>query len=176
VQDHALLARAADTVGDDLLAWREASAALALQPRHPDALRLAVASYFNRIVLEGPIPGAEASWRECCLRLLEESGPDARDLQAVAVLALWRAGRTEAALAAWRGLGATPSALAARLLLDDVRPDQIDASVWRGSAWGEPLVRLAALRFPLPVPPGTNVGDPARAAAAIARLFSAAPH
>ena len=37
VQDHALLARAAFTVGDDALALREAREALKLQPWHPDA-------------------------------------------------------------------------------------------------------------------------------------------
>ena len=47
VQDHALLARAADTVGDDTLAWHEARAALAMQSHHPDALRIAIAAYFN---------------------------------------------------------------------------------------------------------------------------------
>jgi len=40
VQDHALLARAAYTVGDDALALSEARAALELQPQHPDALAI----------------------------------------------------------------------------------------------------------------------------------------
>ena len=40
VQDHALLARAAYTVGDDQQALTEARAALALQPGHPDALAI----------------------------------------------------------------------------------------------------------------------------------------
>jgi Dolichyl-phosphate-mannose-protein mannosyltransferase len=40
VQDHALLARAAFTVGDDTLALSEARAALELQPQHPDALAI----------------------------------------------------------------------------------------------------------------------------------------
>src|SRR5207248_2339285 len=44
VQDHALLARAADTMGDDQLAWNEARAALAMQPQHPDAQRIAIAA------------------------------------------------------------------------------------------------------------------------------------
>ena len=44
VQDHALLARAAYTVGDDALALREAEAALKLQPWHPDALAIAEAA------------------------------------------------------------------------------------------------------------------------------------
>jgi hypothetical protein len=44
VQDHALLARAAYTVGDDPLALSEATEALKLQPWHPDALAVAAAA------------------------------------------------------------------------------------------------------------------------------------
>jgi hypothetical protein len=44
VQDHALLARAAYTVGDDPLALSEATEALRLQPWHPDALAVAAAA------------------------------------------------------------------------------------------------------------------------------------
>ena len=44
VQDHALLARAAYTLGDDSLALREALEALKLQPWHPDALAIAEAA------------------------------------------------------------------------------------------------------------------------------------
>ena len=44
VQDHALLARAAYTVGDDTTALAEANAALQLQPWHPDALAIAAAA------------------------------------------------------------------------------------------------------------------------------------
>lgn len=172
VQDHALLARAADTVGDDLLAWREASAALALQPAHPDALRLAVVSYFNHLVSTGPIPRAEAGWRESCRHLLAAEGADTRDLRAVAALALWRAGQKEAALEAWRALPDTPSALAARLVVGDIQPDQVDASAWPRSAWAEPLVRLAASQHKLPATPGISVDDPARAAEIYARLLA----
>jgi hypothetical protein len=175
VQEHALLARAADTVGDDLLTWHEATAALALQPMHRDALRLAVASYFNHLVLTGPIADAEGQWREICLRFLSIPDPDARDLQAVAALALWRSEQRNHALATWRELGATPSALAARLLLNDVRLAQIDASVWRGPAWDEPLVRLAALQFNIAAPAGVTLGDAARATEVAQRIFAMAP-
>ena len=44
VQDHALLARAAYSVGDDSLALKEATEALKLQPWHPDALAVAAAA------------------------------------------------------------------------------------------------------------------------------------
>ena len=175
VQDHALLARAAETVGNDALAWTEATAALELQPTHPDALRLAVASYFNQLVFGTPIPGAEQQWRTACARLLSASDSDVRDLQAVAALALWRGGEREPALDAWRNLRATPSALAARLLVDDVRLGQIDASVWRGAAWQEPLVRLAATRFNIAPPAGVSLGNAERAAELVQRLFALQP-
>lgn len=171
VQDHALLARAADTVGDDALAWREATAALALQPLHPDALRLAIASWFNQLLLDAPIPGGESQWRAICRRFLDLPVGTAPDLQAVAALALWRAPQPEAALAVWRKLGATPSALAARLLANDLPTSQVDSSAWPHPAWNEPLVRLAALRFNLPPPTGVNLGDTARAAGLARRLF-----
>ncbi len=44
VQDHALLARAAYTVGDDKTALSEANAALAMQPWHPDAKAIVAAA------------------------------------------------------------------------------------------------------------------------------------
>ncbi len=44
VQDHALMARAAFTVGDDRAALSEAEAALAMQPWHPDATAIARAA------------------------------------------------------------------------------------------------------------------------------------
>jgi hypothetical protein len=53
VQDHALLARAAFTVGDDSLALSEATEALKLQPWHPDALAIAAAA---RKELSGTAP------------------------------------------------------------------------------------------------------------------------
>lgn len=174
VQDHALLARAADTLGDDRLAWTEAVAALALQPGHRDALRLAVTSYFNHLISTGPIPGAEAHWREACLRL-SGLGAHSRDLRFVVALALWRSGERNLALFTWRESASAPSALAARLLVHDLRPEQVDPSAWPAAAWHEPLVRLAALRFSLSPPPGVALGDPARAAEITARVFGPAP-
>jgi hypothetical protein len=44
VADHALLARAAYTVGDDVTALSEARAALKIQPWHPDAAAIAQAA------------------------------------------------------------------------------------------------------------------------------------
>ena len=171
VQDHALLARAADMIGDDTLAWHEATAALALQPQHRDALRLAVASYFNRLLLEAPIPGAELRWREMCRRFLSTSDASAPDLQAVAALALWRARQPEDALTAWRLLTTTPSALAARLLVADLPAAQFDPARWPRAAWNEPLVRLAARRFGFSPPAGVTLDDATHAAGLIRRIF-----
>lgn len=172
VQDHALLARAADTLGDDAQAWREATAALALQPGHPDALRLAIAAYFNQLLAGAPAPGAEFQWRRICTRFLDTPGAGAPDLRAVAALALWRSRQTEAALAVWRRLGPAPSAVAARLLVQDLTPAQADPAAWPRAAWDEPLVRLAALRAGLPPPPGMTLGEAAQAAALFHRLFA----
>jgi len=55
VQDHALLARAAYTVGDDALALSEATEALRLQPWHPDALAVAAAAR-RELSEKGPRP------------------------------------------------------------------------------------------------------------------------
>jgi hypothetical protein len=172
VQDHALLARAADSVGDDALAWQEATAALAWQPMHRGALRLAVVSCFNRLVACDPMAGAEPQWREICARFLALPDADARDLQAVAALALWRSAQPEAALAVWRQLAATPSAMAARALAGDLALAPADASTWPRAAWSEPLVQLAALRFHLPPPPGLTLKNAARADEIVRRLFS----
>jgi hypothetical protein len=175
VQDHALLARAAATVGDDALAWQEANAALALQPNHPDALRLAVASYFNQLMRDVAPRDDEPRWCAACAQFLSESNAEARSLRAAAAVALWRAGRTDAALAEWRALDVTPSAVAARVLVGDVQREQIDFQSWPRAAWDEPLVRLAALRLHIAPPAGVALGDASHATAVTARLFAAAP-
>ena len=55
VQDHALLARAAFTVGDNATALAEARAALELQPRHPDATAIVRAAEAE-LAGKGPAP------------------------------------------------------------------------------------------------------------------------
>ncbi len=175
VQDHALLARAAASVGDDALAWREASAALELQPGHPDALRLAIASYFNQLLQDTARPADETRWRQDCMTWLSTTPHDAPDLVAVAVLSLWRSGQTEPALRVWRELGTTPSALAARLLVRDASASRGDFAALPRSAWDQPLVRLAAVSLDIPPPVGVMLDSPARAAAEVKRLFNPTP-
>lgn len=145
VQDHVLLARAAETVGDDQLAYREAEAALALRPDHPDALRLAVASYFNLILEGDALRSDETRWREASARLLANGATDTPDLAAVAAFAIWRSGRTAEAMAQWRRLGSRPPALAARLLVGDstVDPNAFAAATQRDGGSANPLVQLA---------------------------------
>jgi hypothetical protein len=150
VQDHALLARAAQTVGDDATAFAEATAALALQPAHPDALRIAVAAYFNQLLAGHAHPADEAGWLAVGRRFLATPADDAPELRAVAALALWRAGDRPTALAEWRRLGANPAALAARLLAGDTTVDErAQFAAQMSRARNEPLVRLAAARVGL---------------------------
>jgi hypothetical protein len=172
VQDHALLARAAATVGDDALAWTEANAALALQPGHPDALRVAVAAHFNRLLDGTARTEDEASWQKSCTALLGDGRSDAPDLRAVAVLASWRAGQTAAALAAWRQLGDTPSALAARLLARDATLSRDVLAALPPAAWTQPLVRLAAARLGFPPLAGVAPADPGLAGEQVKRIFA----
>ncbi|HVS52972.1 MAG TPA: hypothetical protein VHD62_11515 [Opitutaceae bacterium] len=173
VQDHALLARAAATVGDDALAWRESVAALALQPAHPDALRVAVASYFNLLLDAAAPPTDEPRWHEDARRLLAAGADDTPDLRAVAALALWRAGDTTAALAEWRRLGATPSAIAARLLAHDETARAAELAAAPPASWSQPLVRLAAAEFSIAPPADIAAGISLPAREVAARLFAA---
>jgi hypothetical protein len=173
VQDHALLARAAATVGDDALAWREANAALDLQPGHPDALRVAVASYFNLLLANSAPTAEEPRWLGAAQSLLAGGATDAPDLRAVAALALWRADDASTALAAWRRLGALPSAVAARLLAHDETARSTDLAAAPPPSWSQPLVRLAAAEFSITPPAGTDANPPASAHELAARLFAA---
>jgi len=147
-------------------------AELALQPTHRDAQRIAVAAYFNLLVLDQPLPAPEALWQEACRKLLADSARDARDLRAVAALAAWRAGDRAAAVTEWRELRGTPSAVAARLMIGDLQTPQVDFASWSRPAWDEPLVRLAALRLDLTPPANVHLGDKSRASAVVARLFA----
>ena len=171
VQDHALLSRAAATVGDETLAWTEAEAALGLWPAHPDAVRLAVASYFN-LMLDGKAePTAAAPWRQACVTLLGDSHADDPDLRAVAAIAYWQAGSRNHALEIWRQLGANPSALAARLLIQDPTASRAEFSALPPAAWSQPLLRMAAVRLGLAPPAGVTFDPPARVAAQVKRIF-----
>jgi len=173
VMDHALIARAAFTIGDARTAWAEANHALALQPTHRDALRVAISAHFNRLIGREEASAEESRWRELCGRLLSSGrAPETRELRALAALALWRAGRQQEALATWHELGGTASAVAARLLAGDRTVTRADLARAPAALWREPLVRLAATTLRIPPPPGVTLqGDVERAQAALDILF-----
>lgn len=172
VEDHALLARAAERTGDLALAWSQARAALALNPQHRDATRVAVAVYFNQLVRGGPPLGPEADWLDVSRRFVATQENEARDLQAVAVIAIWRADERTAAVTEWRRLGRTPSAMAARLLVGDRTVSENELRAVPAAAWGEPLVRLAGAHLGLEPPSGVPPGDARRAAEVLQRVFA----
>jgi hypothetical protein len=89
----------------------------------------------------------------------------------VAVLALWRAGEREPALAAWRQLGSAPSALAARLLAQDATASRSDLAALPSPAWTQPLVRLAAVQLDFSPPSGVMLAAPAEVHGQVQRLF-----
>jgi hypothetical protein len=142
VQDHLLLASAAEHSGDDRITWDEARAALRLRPGYPDALRLALTSYLN-LLLEAPQPpAAEAEWRGLARQLHDQATAPVTHPQAnVIALAFWRA-HDPAGAALWR------SRLAAQ---DD--PESLAALALAGLATPAELQRLAAL--PWPATPGS---------------------
>lgn len=141
VQDRALLARAAETTGDDLTAWREATAVLAQQPDHGPALALAVTAHFNLLLRDAAPDAAEDQWLACSQRLLAGGQGASPETFAIAALALWRAGKAETALAVWHQLGDLPSAQAARLFAGD--PPRPPVTAGTGPEWQTPLAQLA---------------------------------
>ncbi|HEY4246035.1 MAG TPA: hypothetical protein VGM64_04210 [Lacunisphaera sp.] len=156
VQDHALLARAADTVGQDRTAWIEARAALALQPGHPDAMRIAIAAYFNELLNGTARPTDETQWLEISRHFLAatSSGGSTSDLRIVAALALWRSGEHDAARTFWRGELPNPGAVSALLLSGDEGESRNAFAHFDANAWRQPLVQLAAAQQGIAPPTG----------------------
>lgn len=165
VQDHALLARAADAVGDDITAWEEARRALALQPGHGPALTVAVTAWFNLLLNETARPTDEIAWREYCRRLLAQPDLGSADVRTIAGLALWRACERPKALAVWQELHPSPSSIAARLLSGEKLP------VATAGGGGSPLVRLAGSLGLMPLPSGAIPQAPLDAQRDAQRLF-----
>jgi hypothetical protein len=173
VQDHALLARAADTVGDDQTAWHEARDALAMQPLHPDAMQIAIAAYFNQLLNGTAAPADEPAWLAVSRHFLTLSGNnnEASDLRVVAALALWRAGERDPAVAEWRNMPSNPSAIAARVLSGDssVQPGALNNITPHD--WRQPLVQLAAFERGLVLPQGAAIEGFEHPSQLAAKLF-----
>ncbi len=88
IQDHLLIARAAQVVGDDAATWTEATAALALDPTRSNAAEFIVTSGFNRQLLAPLSPSELAAWRVGAGRLLaapDYAAPAARVIAAMAI-------------------------------------------------------------------------------------------
>jgi len=86
LQDHLLLALAAERSGKDHVVWNEARAALALAPAHRDAQRLGLTSYYNLLLQGSANPDKEPEWTALARQRV------AADQPVIAGLALWRAG------------------------------------------------------------------------------------
>jgi len=142
VQDHMLLAGAAEKIGDDRTTWDEARIALALRPGYRDALRLGLTSYLNLLLTSDQPRADELVWRRLARELYALTPAPADHPQAnVMALALWR-DRDPAGPALWRARLSThddPQALAALCLAGAAGPDAIQ--------------RIVAL--PMPADPGT---------------------
>ncbi|MBC7369363.1 MAG: glycosyltransferase family 39 protein [Undibacterium sp.] len=128
IQDHLLIARAAQTVGDDAEVWSQGAAALVLDPTRRDAAEYIVTSGFNRQLAAPLTPAEFVAWRTHSSRFLALAPPapinaPARVLAATAArdLVILRA------LAADPAAPASPAvfdALGALTLLDAATPAQ----------------------------------------------------
>lgn len=115
VQDHLLIAAAAERTGDDLAAWQEADAALRLQPGRAEAGRLALAAGFNLILAGHPAAPDAAAWTAVARTVFAASADPVLHPQAnLFALALWRSG-DPAGITLWRRVAGTgdPEARAA---------------------------------------------------------------
>lgn len=166
VQDHLLLAAAAERVGADAQCWAEAGQALRLAPGRPDALAMRVTSYFNLLWQGEALPAPEAEWWDAARAYLAlPPGPRVPTVEATAALALWRAREEDAAARHLRRLaaGSTPAAIDALavLVLTGLATPAEQARLSRASAAGEAslLTRLAG------IDPAAEPGDSALAQA-----------
>ncbi len=125
LQDHLLVAVAAERAGADRITWDEAQAVLTLRPEHPDALRLALTSYFNLLLTGAPDRPPETEWLHAA-RLLHAQTPSpgtSRHANLIA-LALWRGG-DRMGVDLWRNrAGDDPDALAALVLSGEATADE----------------------------------------------------
>ncbi len=89
LQDHLLMARAAQEVGDDGETWREAQAALALEAGNRTATEFIVTSGFNRQLTGSLAPTENVHWRESMQRLLDyPAAPNSKPARLIAAVML----------------------------------------------------------------------------------------
>ena len=173
VQDHLLLATAAERTGDDRITWDEAHAALGLRPGHPDALALGLSSYFNLLLTDAPARPPEAEWLRLARTLHQQSSaPETVRLANIVALALWRSGDPAGAQIWRKRSAADPEALAALVLSNSagvsaLRPYPAPAGPDRPGIF----LRLARARW---TPAPAQTPPPVDLQAAADRLFPAA--
>lgn len=172
VEDHMLIAHAAHQMHDFAQTWSEATAALSRVPQHRGALRLAVTAYFKEIVSTGTGPGPESEWLGLARQYLALDEVDQRDLQALAAIAIWRSGERAAAVAEWRRLRQSPTAMAARLLVNDQTVSPDDLATLPASEWDRPLILLVAAHLGVPTPEGIKPAEAGHATTVLRRLFA----
>jgi hypothetical protein len=101
IQDELLTALAASATGDDVQAYTLAEAGLQLNPARPDLRRIAVVSYFNLTLADGPKYDTAPGWQKT---LGELQGLELRDetLALVAGMACWKTGDPAQAEKIWQ--------------------------------------------------------------------------
>jgi len=143
------MANAAARGGLDDSAHQWAIAALELSPHRPDAIRVAVLSFYNLYIADTESKTGE-TWSDQLKRLRNHPNKDPI-LQFMEGIALWKIGHTEEAVQHWRKLkeGKQPVASAAlgALLLSDhaSENDLIDAKATAFEQM-DPILRVALLR------------------------------
>lgn len=90
LQDHLLIASAAERTGNDQEAWNHAREAHQLAPENNDAIRTMVAAYFN-LLIQGTAPAQlENDWADAAKSILSDPQALADPMGPIAALACWR--------------------------------------------------------------------------------------
>jgi len=149
IQDYLLIGNAAAHLGLDDSAHQWAIAALELSPHRPDAIRVAVLSFYNLYIADAESKTGE-TWSDQIKRLNAYPKKDPI-LQFMEGIARWKIGHTEDAVRLWRSLkkGEPPvasAALGALLLSDHASEiDLIDAKATAVEQM-DPILKVALLR------------------------------
>lgn len=118
VQDHLLIARAAQSAGDDDATWQAATAALALAPERRDADEFVVTSGFNRQLTSVLSPTEIVIWQSSARHLLT---PPAAGGTAARIIAA----TVTKDIPTLQSLAIMPDALGALALLDAATPTEL---------------------------------------------------